>query len=210
MGKLGRVLPDHQPDHPGSSRRFTLRPMPDVVCRLRGELTVRRRRGGRKRALGTRTPTAVPMQPNDRWSLDFASDQLTNGRRFRILAVVDDCTREYLALIADASLSGARVARELGRLIAMRGKPGMVVSDNGSELTSNAILLWADAAKVEWHYIAPASRRRMCLQTASGFASTFNPRRDLALRSVNGSAPDPAAHPTNQTQSNRQSELTTG
>jgi len=98
-----------------------------------------RRRGGRKRAIGTRAPMTVPMAPNDRWSLDFVSDQLTDGRRFRVLTVVDDCTRECLALVADTSLSGTRVARELDRLVIERGKPKMVVSDNGSELTSNAI-----------------------------------------------------------------------
>ena len=65
-----------------------------------------------------------------RWSLDFVHDQLTDGRRFRILAVVDDCTRECLALIADTSISGARVARELGRIVAIRGKPRTLVSDN--------------------------------------------------------------------------------
>ena len=70
-------------------------------------LTVRRR-GGRKRAIGTRAPMMVPVQPNDRWSLDFVSDQLTDGRRFRILTIVDDCTRECLALVADTSLSGTR------------------------------------------------------------------------------------------------------
>src|SRR6478735_9032961 len=58
-----------------------------------------RRRGGRKRAIGTRAPMTVPMAPNDRWSLDFVSDQLTDGRRFRILTVVDDCTRECLARV---------------------------------------------------------------------------------------------------------------
>jgi putative transposase len=72
-----------------------------------------RRRGGRKRAIGTRAPMLVPLAPNERWSLDFVSDQLTDGRRFRILTVVDDCTRECLALVADTSLSGVRVAREL-------------------------------------------------------------------------------------------------
>ena len=114
-----------------------------------------RRRGGRKRAIGARAPMTVPMVPNDRWSLDFVSDQLTDGRRFRILTVVDDCTRECLALVADTSLSGTRVARELDRLVIERGKPKMVVSDNGSELTSNAILTWADQSRVAWHYIAP-------------------------------------------------------
>jgi putative transposase len=99
-----------------------------------------RRRGGRKRAIGTRAPMLVPLRPNERWSLDFVSDQFTDGRRFRVLAIVDDCTRENLALVADTSLSGVRVARELDRLITERGRPKMIVSDNGSEFTSNAIL----------------------------------------------------------------------
>ena len=83
------------------------------------------------------------------------SDQLTDGRRFRVLTVVDDCTRECLALVADTSISGLRLARELNRLVSARGKPQMIVSDNGSELTSNAILSWADETRVAWHYIAP-------------------------------------------------------
>jgi len=107
------------------------------------KLTVRRR-GGRKRAIGTRAPMLVPLGPNERWSLDFVSDQFTDGRRFPILTIVDDCTRENLALVADTSLSGLRVARELDRVIAERGRPKMIVSDNGSEFTSNAILAWAD------------------------------------------------------------------
>jgi transposase InsO family protein len=72
-----------------------------------------RRRGGRKRALGTRRPMLIPDRANTRWSLDFVSDTFTDGRRFRVLAVVDDYTRECLALIADTSLSGLRVVREL-------------------------------------------------------------------------------------------------
>src|SRR5437764_4878029 len=139
------------------------------------KLTVRRR-GGRKRAIGTRAPMLVPMAPNDRWSLDFVSDQLTCGRRFRILTVVDDCTRECLALVADTSLSGIRVGRELDRLMIERGKPKMVVSDNGTELTSNAILTWADSSHVEWHYIAPGK------PTQNAFIESFNGRlRDELL-----------------------------
>jgi putative transposase len=121
----------------------------------REERLMVRRRGGRKRALGTRAPMVVPQLANDRWSLDFVSDQFVDGRRLRILVVVDDCTRECLALIPDTSISGTRVARELDRLVAERGKPGTIVSDNGTELTSNAILRWADDHKVAWHYIAP-------------------------------------------------------
>jgi putative transposase len=121
----------------------------------REERLMVRRRGGRKRALGTRAPMLVPQGPNERWSLDFAADQFIDGRRMRILVVVDDCTRECLALIADTSISGMRVARELDRLLDQRGKPRTIVSDNGTELTSNAILRWADDHKIDWHYIAP-------------------------------------------------------
>ena len=79
-------------------------------------LTVRRR-AGRKRAMGTRRPMVTPLAPDQRWSLDFVSDQLTDGRHFRVLAAVDDCTRECLALIADTSISGRRVARELDNIV---------------------------------------------------------------------------------------------
>jgi putative transposase len=127
-----------------------------------------RKRGGRKRALGTRAPMLVPLMPNQRWSLDFVSDQFTDCRRFRVLTVIDDCTRECIALVADTSLSGSRVARELNQLILQRGAPKMVVSDNGTEFTSNAILNWADEAKVEWHYIAPGKPMQ------NGFIESFN------------------------------------
>ena len=218
-------------------------------------LTVRRR-GGRKRALGTRAPMTVPLLPNDRWSLDFVSDQMTDGRRFRILTVVDDCSRECLALVADTSLSGARVARELDRLVAERGKPKMVVSDNGSELTSNAILTWADQSRIAWHYIAPGkpmqnafiesfngrlrdellnetlftslAQARVALRcwradynntrphsqlgwkTPSEFAAAHNPRRDLALRYAESSAPASAANTAHMDTCNRPNELRPG
>ena len=89
----------------------------------REERLMVRRRGGRKRALGTRAPMLIPQWPDDRWSLDFVADQLIDGRRMRVLIVVDDCTRECLALVADTSISGIRVARELDRLLVERGKP---------------------------------------------------------------------------------------
>ena len=117
-------------------------------------LTVRKR-GGRKRALGTRAPMTIPQEPNQRWSLDFASDVLVDGRRLRILVVVDDFSRECLALVVDSSLSGRRVARELDRIAELRGQPLQIVSDNGTELTSHAILGWQAECGVAWHYIAP-------------------------------------------------------
>ena len=70
-------------------------------------LSVKRQRG-RKRATGVRAPIDAPSKPNERWSLDFLSDVFEPGRRFRILAVIDDCTRECLGLVADTALSGAR------------------------------------------------------------------------------------------------------
>ncbi len=139
------------------------------------KLTVRRR-GGRKRAIGTRAPITVPLGPNERWSLDFVSDQMTDGRRFRILTVVDDCTRECLALVADTSLSGSRVARELDAIIGRRGRSTSIVSDNGTELTSNAILGWVDRTGVKWHFIAPGKPQQ------NGFIESFNGRmRDEVL-----------------------------
>ncbi len=135
-----------------------------------------RRRGGRKRALGSRTPMVIPQGPNQRWSLDFLSDALTDGRRFRILAVVDDFTRECLCLVADTSLSGRRVARELDAVIAERGWPKVCVSDNGTELTSMAILRWCQETGIEWHYIAPGK------PTQNAFIESFNGRlRDELL-----------------------------
>jgi putative transposase len=135
-----------------------------------------RRRGGRKRALGTRAPMAIPQGRNQRWSLDFVSDAFACGRRFRIFAVVDDFTRECVRLIADTSISGLRVARELDWAIAERARPAMIVSDNGTELTSMAILRWSKERDVEWHYIAPGKPQQ------NGFIESFNARlRDECL-----------------------------
>src|SRR4030088_1847717 len=113
-----------------------------------------RRRGRRKRALGTRAPILLPHAINQRWSLDFVSDTLSDGRRFRILCIVDDFSRECLAAVADTSLGGVRVVRELERLVDERAMPETVVSDNGTYLTSGAVLRWA-TKRVAWHYIEP-------------------------------------------------------
>lgn len=138
-----------------------------------------RRRSGRKRALGTRAPIAVPQGANQRWSIDFASDALSDGRRFRILTIVDDFTRECLALIADTSLSGLRVVRELDALIALRGCPVTCISDNGTELTSMAVLRWSQENRVEWHYIAPGKPQQ------NAFAESFIGRlRDELLNEM--------------------------
>lgn len=138
-------------------------------------LSVRKRRS-RRRAVGTRAPILVEAKANARWSLDFVHDQFANGRRFRILNIVDDVTRECLTAIADTSISGQRVARELTALIGRRGKPGMIVSDNGTELTSHAILAWCAEHRIEWHYIAPGKPMQ------NGYIESFNGRmRDELL-----------------------------
>ena len=135
-----------------------------------------RKRKGRKRALGMRVPLGQPCGPNERWSLDFVSDSFTDGRRFRVLAVVDDCTRECLALVADTSLPGARVARELDAVIAARCRPRTCVSDNGTELTSMAILAWSKGQGIDWHYIQPGKPQQ------NAFIESFNGRlRDECL-----------------------------
>jgi len=142
----------------------------------REERLMVRKRGGRKRALGTRAPMAIPQGTNQRWSLDFVSDALASSRRFRILTVVDDFSRECLALVVDNSLSGVRVARELDLIVEIRGRPCMIVSDNGTELTSRAMLEWQQERRVEWHYIAPGK------PTQNGFIESFNGRlRDECL-----------------------------
>jgi len=138
-------------------------------------LTVRRRRG-RKRATGARAPLLLPALPNARWSIDFVHDQLACGRRFRILNVIDDVTKECLAAVADTSISGKRVARELTALVARRGRPAMIVSDHGTEFTSNAMLGWASEHRIAWHFIAPGKPMQ------NGICESFNGRmRDELL-----------------------------
>jgi putative transposase len=138
-------------------------------------LTVRKRRA-RRRAMGMRSPIFVEAKLNARWSLDFVHDQMANGRRFRILNIVDDVTRQCLAAIPDTSISGQRVARELTDLICMRGKPDVIVSDHGTEFTSNAIFSWAKDHAVDWRYIAPGKPMQ------NGYIESFNGRmRDELL-----------------------------
>ncbi|WP_404926379.1 IS3 family transposase [Mesorhizobium sp. ORM16] len=138
-------------------------------------LTVRKRRA-RRRAVGTRAPILVEAKPNARWSVDFVHDQFASGRRFRVLNIVDDVTRECLAAIPDTSISGRRVARQLTDLVGRRGKPAMIVSDHGTEFTSNAILAWSKDHRVEWHYIAPGKPMQ------NGYVESFNGRmRDELL-----------------------------
>ena len=135
----------------------------------RAEKLMVRRRRGRQRALGTRPPRRLPNTLNERWSLDFVSDTLSAGRRFRMLCIVDDFSRECLATVADTSLSGIRVVRELEQLIRVRGKPTIMVSDNGTELTRVAVLRWVPA-RVAGHSIEPGK------PVQNAFSESFNSR----------------------------------
>ncbi len=116
-----------------------------------------------------------PDRANVRWSLDFVSDAFTDGRRFRVLAVVDDYTRECLALVADTSLSGLRVTRELDASARYRGRPATIVSDNGTELTSMADpATGASRAASNGTTSRPASLCRTASSKASTAASATN------------------------------------
>jgi putative transposase len=130
-----------------------------------------RRRKGRKRAIGTRLPLPQVDCPNQIWSLDFVSDALSCGRRLRVLGIEDQYAREGLALVVDSSLPGLRVVRELERVCQRRGVyPKCIKSDNGTEMTSRAVLQWAAAHHIEWHYITPGRPME------NGFTESFNSR----------------------------------
>ena len=127
-----------------------------------------RQRKGRKRAQAPRVPMAIPQGPNQRWSMDFVSDVFAANRRFRIFAVVDDFTAECLCAVADTSLSGGRVARELDAIIAARRQPALMVSDNGPEFTSMAVLEWTQERRMDWHWIEPGKPQQ------NAFIESFN------------------------------------
>lgn len=146
---------------------------------------------GWKQAIRARAPVALSLMPNQRRSLDFVSDQLMDGRRYRMLTVVDDCTRECLALIASTSLSGARVARELSVLFEVCGTPMAVVNDNGAELLSNAIPTFADDRKIGWHCFAPGT------PTQNAFIESFKGHRCDELLNETFF---PSLHPARMTQ----------
>jgi putative transposase len=126
-----------------------------LVHRLYREegLVVRRRR--KKRTAVARTPLAAPTRPNERWSLDFVSDALADGRKFRALNIVDAFTRECLVIEVDTSLPGERVVRVLERLRAVRSLPESITVDNGPELAGKVMDQWAYAAGVTLDFITP-------------------------------------------------------
>ena len=127
-------------------------------------LQVRSKR--RKKLIRPRVPMLVPDAVNQRWSMDFVSDQLAPGRRFRVLNIVDDFSRESVAQIPEFSISGERVARELDRL--SRPLPEVIVCDNGPEFTSKAMFFWSKQTGVKLHFIQPGK------PTQNAFVESFN------------------------------------
>ena len=135
-----------------------------------------RKRVRRKLALGRGPVDAPALIPNQRWSLDFVHDRLRTNRRFRVLAVGDDCTRENLALEGDFAFSGERMTRVLDAIADLRGYPKTIVLDNGPEMCSLAMLRWAANRRLKLHFIAPGK------PVQNAFIESFNGRlRDECL-----------------------------
>lgn len=138
-------------------------------------LTVLRRKSRRRIAVA-RAPIPMAHGLNSRWSIDFVHNQLANGRRFRVLNVINAVTKECLAAIPDSSICGKRVVREMRAIIERRGRPGTIVSDNGREFTSLAVFAFSQELKLDWRYIAPGK------PTQNAFAESFQSRmRDECL-----------------------------
>jgi transposase InsO family protein len=165
-------------------------------------LAVRRQRS-RRRAVGTSAPAPVLALPNQRWSLDFVHDQMTSGRRFRVLNVVDDVTGECLAAVPDTSISGRRVVHELTKLIGQPGRPmqnGYVESFNGrmrDELLNETLFLSLAHARVEiaeWVEDYNQERPHSALghATPAAFAAELHKQWSASLRPT-GSATQPIA-----------------
>lgn len=114
-----------------------------------------RRRARKRIPERVKQPLAVPVTANDTWSIDFMSDSLVDGRKFRILNIIDDFNRENLAMEIDTSMPSQRVIRVLERLIEYRGKPAKIRMDNGPEFISRVLQQWCEERKITMQYIQP-------------------------------------------------------
>ncbi len=114
-----------------------------------------RRRSKKRLPERVKQPLVVPTAPNQCWSLDFMSDALSDGRKFRVLNIIDDYNRESLKIEVDPSLPALRVQRALDQVVVLRGKPANIRSDNGPEFISHLMEQWGEQHKVSWHYIQP-------------------------------------------------------
>jgi len=114
-----------------------------------------RRRAKRRVPQRTKMQLGIPTAPNQTWSLDFISDSLSDGRKFRLLNVIDDFNRQFLAVEADTSLPSLRVIRVLENLIVQKGKPANIRCDNGPEFISHCLQLWCEKQSISLQYIQP-------------------------------------------------------
>lgn len=138
---------------------------PKRTYRIYSEEGLQVRRKRRKKLIRPRVPMVLPTRQNERWSIDFVSDQLATGRRFRVFNIIDDFTRECVGQLVDTSISGARMVRfidTLGRL------PEKIVCDNGPELTSKAMFFWAKERGIKVQFIQPGK------PTQNPFVESFN------------------------------------
>lgn len=115
----------------------------------------RRVKRGKRLPKRTPLPLAQPEQPNECWSVDFMSDALLNGRRFRTLNVLDDFNREVLAIEVDTSLPALRVIRVLDQIASLRGYPQRIRTDNGPEFTASLFHQWAHQHHIQLDFIQP-------------------------------------------------------
>lgn len=128
----------------------------------------KRRKGKRRLPARVKQPLQRQTMTNKSWSMDFMSDTMVSGRKFRTLNVIDDCTREALAIEVDTSLSSKRVTRVLDRIIDVHGKPVAIRVDNGPEFTAHEFELWAKQKEVIIQYIQPGRPMQ------NGFIERFN------------------------------------
>ena len=144
--------------------------------RLYTDLGMQVRTKRRRKLVRPRVPIAVPTRVNERWSADFVHDQLADGRRIRILNIVDDFSRVCVGQLVDLSISGARMARLLDELRGTRGLPDTLVVDNGPEMTSKAMFFFSRQHDMKLHFIQPGK------PTQNAFIESFNGRfRDGCL-----------------------------
>ena len=130
----------------------------------------------KKRGSHLRVVPGAPTRPNERWCMDFVQDGMLDGRKFRVLTVMDVFTRECLAAHADSSLSGRKVAAVLEQVAATREYPGKITVDNGTEFFSKAMDAWAYHRKVKLDFIRPGRPME------NGHIESFNGRlRDECL-----------------------------
>lgn len=140
------------------------------------ELQLPRKRKTRRRSMSRQAILLEPTRPNEHWSMDFVADAFSDGQRFRALTIMDNFTRESVAIEVDTSLSGQRVIRVLDWLNLIQGLPETIIVDNGPEFTSRAMLSWAQENQVKLHFIDPGK------PVQNAYIESFNGRlRDECL-----------------------------